>query len=221
MGGVPAPSPRPAPSDPLAKLPRSLRNEILRKAIHLGFIVLPLELLYEVLPWPRGRGQFRILFITLTAGALILDLLRIHDQRVRSLVRQFFGELIRPHEKSALLGSTYLLLAALLAIEIFPQPIAATAIGFTVLGDGFAAITGRAFGRTRFFGKTLEGTLGGLVACLVWGAFVAAQGWVAWDVVVAGALIASLVEMLPIPLDDNLGMTLFAGYAMKLLSGGT
>ena len=28
---------------------------------------------------------------------------------------------------------------------------------------------------------------------------------------------ASLVELLPIPLDDNLGITLFAGYAMKLL----
>jgi hypothetical protein len=30
-------------------------------------------------------------------------------------------------------------------------------------------------------------------------------------------LVASLVELLPIPLDDNLGITLFAGYAMKLL----
>jgi glycerol-3-phosphate acyltransferase PlsY len=89
-----------------------------------------------------------------------------------------------------------------------------------VLGDGVAAIVGRAFGRTRFFGKTLEGTLGGLAACLVWGAFVAAGGWVPWDVVIAGALVASLVEMLPIPLDDNLGMTLIAGYVMKLLSGG-
>jgi hypothetical protein len=30
---------------------------------------------------------------------------------------------------------------------------------------------------------------------------------------------ASLVELLPIPLDDNLGMTLIAGYAMRLLAG--
>jgi dolichol kinase len=38
-----------------------------------------------------------------------------------------------------------------------------------------------------------------------------------WPAVIAGALIASLVELLPIPLDDNLGITLAAGYAMKLL----
>jgi hypothetical protein len=36
-------------------------------------------------------------------------------------------------------------------------------------------------------------------------------------VVLTGALVASLVEFLPIPLDDNLGITLSAGYAMKLL----
>jgi hypothetical protein len=32
-------------------------------------------------------------------------------------------------------------------------------------------------------------------------------------------LTASLVELLPIPLDDNLGMTLIAGYVMKWLAG--
>ena len=39
----------------------------------------------------------------------------------------------------------------------------------------------------------------------------------AWGVLIAGACVASLIELLPIPLDDNLGVTLFAGYVMKLL----
>ena len=34
----------------------------------------------------------------------------------------------------------------------------------------------------------------------------------------SGAIVASLVEILPIPLDDNLAITLFAGYTLKLLS---
>jgi dolichol kinase len=38
-------------------------------------------------------------------------------------------------------------------------------------------------------------------------------------VLVAGALAATIVEALPIPLDDNLGITLAAGYTMKLLLG--
>jgi len=205
-------------SDPLAPL-RSKRflTEAQRKAIHLSFLVFPLELLFETLPWPRGRGQFRLLFLALVAGAILVDLLRIHERHVGRLIRSFFGEMIREHERFTLLGSTYLLLAALLAIEIFPRPIAAAALGFTVLGDGFAALVGKGWGRVKVFDKSLEGFLAGLVACAGWAWFVAAIGAAPLHVLLAGAVVASAVELLPIPLDDNLGITLFSGYAMKLL----
>jgi len=111
----------------------------------------------------------------------------------------------------------FLLIAALLAVEMFPRPVAAAALGYTILGDAMAALVGKAYGRTKVFGKTLEGSVAGLAACLLWAAFLASAGWISWPVAVAGALVASLIEMLPIPLDDNLGMTLFAGYTMKLL----
>jgi dolichol kinase len=207
-----------APEDPLKPLrSRQWLTEARRKAIHLSFIVLPLELLLETLPWPRGRGEFRVLFLSLTVSAIALDVLRIHERRVRTFFRQFFGEMIREHERLSLLGSTYLLLAALLSIELFPQPIAATAIGFTVLGDAFGALVGRAWGRHKVFNKSLEGGLGCFVACLAWAAFVVTVGGVPAHVAIAGAVVATLVEILPIPLDDNLGITLAAGYTMKLL----
>jgi dolichol kinase len=95
--------------------------------------------------------------------------------------------------------------------------VAAAALGLTILGDGTAALVGKGWGRVHFFNKTLEGAAGGLVACLAWAAFLGGTGVLPWSVVVCGALVASLVELLPIPLDDNLGITLFAGYTMKLL----
>jgi dolichol kinase len=208
------------PADPLEPLrsPQWL-SEARRKAIHLGFLVLPLDLLHEVLPWPRGHRQFALLFVVLTAGAVFVDLLRLHEDRVRRFFREFLGELIREHERFSLLGSTYLLLAALLAIEIFPQPVAAAALGFTVLGDAMGALVGRAWGRHRVFNKSLEGALGCLLACLAWAAYVTWASPLTWPVLLVGALAATLVEILPIPLDDNLGITLAAGYAMKLLAG--
>lgn len=211
-------SPPPTARDPLQPL-RTSRwlSEAQRKAIHLGCIVLPLWLLFEWLPWPRGRTEWRWFLIVLTLVAIALDVVRIHDHRVRSFFRRFVGELIREHERFNLLGSTYLVIAALLAVEIFPQPVAAAALGFTVLGDGMAALVGKAWGRTRFFKKTLEGAAGGFIACLAWAAFLGGTGLLPWGMVLTGALVASLVELLPIPLDDNLGITLFAGYAMKLL----
>jgi dolichol kinase len=204
--------------DPLAPLRSpSFLSELRRKSIHVSLIVLPLDILFEVLPWPRGRGQWTLLLVTLTVAALAIDVLRLQERRVRRLFRDFFGGMLRDHEESGLLGSTYLLLAALLAVDLFPRPVAAAALGFTVLGDGFAAIVGRAWGRKPVFRKTAEGAAGGLLACLAWAAFLAGTGHLPWGVAVAGAVVASLAELLPIPLDDNLAMTLFAGYTMRLL----
>jgi glycerol-3-phosphate acyltransferase PlsY len=210
-------NPRTALPDPLEPLrsPQWL-SEAHRKAIHLACIVLPLALLYEWTPWPRGKVEWRWFLIGLTLAAIAIDVIRIHDRRVQQFFRHFFGELMREHESFTLLGSTYLLIAALLAVEMFPQRMAAAAVGFTVLGDGIAALVGKGWGRTRFFHKSLEGGIGGLAGCLAWAAFLAGTGVLPWNVVLVGALVASLVELLPIPLDDNLGMTLFAGYAMRL-----
>ena len=212
---------RTPPADPLEPLrsPRWL-TELRRKTIHLSCLILPLGILYEWLPWPRGKTEWRWFLIVLTLTAILIDLLRIHEDRTRKFFRTFFGGMIREHEQFNLLGSTYLLIASLLAIEIFPQPVAAAAIGFTILGDGIAALVGKAWGRRRFFNKTLEGSAGGLIACLVWACFLAGTGHLPWMVALTGALVASLIELLPIPLDDNLGITLFAGYAMKLLEIG-
>lgn len=192
-------------------------TEARRKAIHLGCLILPLAMLFEWLPWPRGKVEWRWFLIALTLIAIAIDLVRIHDHRARRFFRRFFGELIREHEQFNLLGSTYLLIATLLAVEIFPRPIAVAALGDTILGDGMAALIGKAWGRTRFFNKTLEGAGACLIACLLWGTFLVLGGHLTWPVAVAGALVASLIELLPIPLDDNLGMTLFAGYVMKLI----
>lgn len=209
-----------ASADPLKPLrSRAWLSEARRKAIHLSFIVLPLQLLLLWLPWPRTRGEFRVVFLVLTAGAIAVDVLRIHEKRVRTFFRDFFGQMIREHERMSLLGSTYLLLAALIAIEVFPLPLAAAALGFTVLGDAMGALVGKAWGRRRVFNKSLEGALGCLAACVAWGAVVSLVAHVPWTVTLGGAVVATIVETLPIPLDDNLGITLAAGYTMKLLVG--
>ncbi len=208
------------PSDPLAPLrTQTFRDELRRKSIHLFAIIMPVTMLYPWLSWPDTRGEWAFLLVVLTAVAIVIDVVRVNDRRVRAWFKGFFRGMIREHENLSLLGSSYLLLAALLAVEIFPLRIAATALGFTILGDAMAAIVGRAWGRTRLYRKSLEGAIGGLLACLAWATVVAATGKMPWEAAIAGALVASLVEILPIPLDDNLGMTLISAYAMRLLMG--
>jgi glycerol-3-phosphate acyltransferase PlsY len=192
-------------------------SEARRKSLHLASLILPLWILYQPLPWPHSKRAWVALILSLTAIALTIDVIRVNDDRTRRGFKRFFGEMIREHEAFSLLGSTYLLIAAWLALELFPRPLAAAALGFTILGDGFAALVGKAWGRRRFFHKTLEGAAGGLIACLLWAVFLVSAGHLTWPVALAGALVASLVELLPIPLDDNLGMTLISGYVMRQL----
>lgn len=193
------------------------RAEVRRKAIHLYALIVPLAILQPFTPWLHTRVQWSLFLGAVTLIALAIDMVRLHDPGVRAQFKRFFGGMIREHEDGTLLGSTYLLLAALLAVDLFPRHLAGAALGFTVLGDAFAAIVGRAWGRRRVFGKTLEGAAAGLGANLAWAGWLAVAGFVPWPVGVVGAGVASLVEILPIPLDDNLRITLVSGLAMTLL----
>jgi dolichol kinase len=191
--------------------------ELGRKSIHLTFILLPLQMVFEVLAWPRSNADYRRFLLGLGIVFLAIDYLRVHDRRFRLVFRYFFRGMVREHEAFTLLGSSYLVLAAIVAVTILPRPVAAAALGFTILGDAAAAMVGKGWGRTPLFGKTLEGALGGLATCFAWAALVHLTTGLPWAVAAVGALTASLVELLPIPIDDNLGMTLIAGFAMRLL----
>jgi dolichol kinase len=133
-----------------------------RKLIHLCFIVLPLWLLHPLGLLAARPRRFPHAAHRAGGGRVAVDLLRLHAPGVRQFFRRFFGEMIREHEELSLLGSTYLLLAALLAIEIFPQPVAAAALASRCWATPFAAVAGKAWGRTRLFHKTLEGRARGL-----------------------------------------------------------
>jgi dolichol kinase len=190
----------------------SLLPEIRRKAIHLSFILIPLIYFYDLLPKPIiVRGLLLAVLLS-----IVFELMRLHDARVRFFVSRMFRDLVRRHEQKQLLGSTYLLIAAVLTIELFSKPIAVSALGALVLGDTAAALVGKTIGRVRVLGKTLEGS----VACFIvsflfaWGV-VGVDAWLA----ACGALTATLFELLPIPLDDNFRIPLSMGYVMKLLSG--
>jgi acyl phosphate:glycerol-3-phosphate acyltransferase len=186
-------------------------SEFQRKAIHLSFLALPLAYLYGV-----PKHLIRDILLAMVVIAFGIELLRLNEPRVRLFFRQFFGNLIRRHEKRALLGSTYMLIAALISVELFTKPVCVAALGCLILGDAAASLVGKTWGRTRPFGskKSLEGS----AACLI-ASFAFAYGIVhlPLHVALAGAFAGTLFEILPLPLDDNFAVPLSSGFTMKLL----
>lgn len=185
-----------------------LRSELKRKAIHLASFSIPLG--YYLTPdlWQRDWERALLAAVILS---LAIEVFRLNHLPTRKLFRHFFGELLRNHEEVSLLGSTYLLIACLLSIHLFPKPIAVLALAFLIVGDTMAAIVGKWLGRTRIFDKTLEGSAACFVTCYLLTLLVPE---IPFHVAIVGAVTATVFELLPIPLDDNFRIPLSAGFAM-------
>jgi len=188
-----------------------LGAELKRKSIHLASMAIPLA--YYVTPDSWQRGWERAL-LALVIVSLAIEVFRLNHPRTRYIFRHFFGELIRNHEEASLLGSTYLLIACVLTIHLFPKPVAVLALLFLIVGDTMAAIVGKWIGRVRFFGKTLEGSIACFLVCF---AMTLWMKGIPVPVGLVGAAVATVFEVLPIPLDDNFRIPLSAGFAMDLL----
>ncbi|MEZ4653926.1 MAG: hypothetical protein R3E12_10145 [Candidatus Eisenbacteria bacterium] len=186
-------------------------GEIARKSIHVASLAIPVTLYF--LP----EGLSRPLLLALTLVTLGVDVVRLHVPQVRTLFYFLFGRIIRDHERFNLLGSTYLLMAALLCMYAFAKPVAVVALAFVVVGDATAALVGRRWGRIKILDKSLEGSLACFAACILIGRLYPGNE-ITWPMTLVGAFVATLFELLPIPLDDNLRMSLSAGFAMTLVS---
>jgi dolichol kinase len=187
-----------------------VKDEAPRKAIHFAMIVLPLGILY--LP----VEVFRRSLMVVGALLLVIDLVKIHHPKLRSYFTAFFGHLIRRHEHAEITGSTYMIVSALLASYLFDREVAAASLVFLIVGDTLAAIVGKAWGRTRICGaKTLEGFLAGLLSSFV-AATLLVPDLSLFQTAVA-ALTASIIEILPIPVDDNFRIPIVSGLVSQWL----
>ena len=123
----------------------------------------------------------------------------------------------RSREKGRfVLGPITLGLGAFLAILLFPPPAATVAIYALAFGDGFASIIGKLFGeiRPRFLlGKSIEGSS----ACFVAVFLAAFCVYSDYRIALLAAVVATLVEALPLKDLDNLALPLSVGFVIQLI----
>lgn len=157
---------------------------------------------------------------SLAAASLFLDLLRF---RWASLNRRFLAglkPLLKTSEDHRLTGATYMLAAGFIAFLFFDPMVAVAALLFLSLGDPAAALVGARAPGHRFGGKSPVGTATFMTVCLLVVAVLVGSGLVQyhWGLL-AGAVVAGLVELAPLPLDDNLSIPLISGGLMQVLVG--
>ena len=81
-----------------------------------------------------------------------------------------------------------------------------------------ATIIGEQYGKPILSHKSLEGSVACLVSCLLVGALMTKiSPAITLPTALAGAVSATIVELLPIPIDDNLTVPLISGGIMTLI----
>lgn len=147
---------------------------------------------------------------------VVFELIRLRAPGVNRWFLSVFKPLLREKEASRFTGTSYSLTAAFIAFLVFPRDIAVLALVFLAVGDAMATIVGKRMGKRRLIGKkTLEGSLACLISCIAVGLIGYYAGLdIALLAILAGSLGATIAEAVPLPVNDNLTLPLFAGLVM-------
>jgi diacylglycerol kinase (CTP) len=187
----------------------TVKNELIRKSIHLFMVIIPLSLLF-LEKWLVLGVLGGIILLAMT-----VEILRLRWPGFYRVFEKIFGPLLREHERGHLTGSTYLLMGAFLAILLFDKTIALTVLLFVVVSDGLGALTGRMWGRHNLTkDKTLEGCA---VFLLTAGAIVLLTMQDQILIGMMGVVVAFVIDVFVTGLNDNLAIPLGAGAVMHAL----
>jgi len=187
-------------------------SEYKRKLIHLFNLAIPFSYLY-VFPEKWVFVKFLSILMVLF---IIFDILRHKVAWVKSLFTLFINSMLRSHEQEGkLTGATWVMIGAVISIILFSKPVAIIALIFMSLGDSAAGLIGQRYGKHKIWNKSWEGFFGGLFVCIIIGMN---YSLLPMTISLSGAVAAMVMEILPIPLDDNFKIPLGAGAIMMMLS---
>jgi dolichol kinase len=202
----------------------SFYNEFKRKATHLVALVIPIGY------FPLPKFLSLLILTPFALGSIVIDIIRLKRLPLHGFLDRLIGPMLREHEDSNFTGSSYILTASVLSILLFDKSAAIAAISFIILGDIAAALVGRRYGKLKInwnFArpdvptgqseskkKTFEGSLACLSMCLLVAIIV--PGFPLW-IGVVGAFVATMVEAMPFPIDDNFSVPLISGLVMHIL----
>ena len=192
---------------------RHILNKPIRSLWHLlGGLLLP------TIYYFTDKKFSLIVFGAFFIFFFLVDFLRLHNPKLNEWIFRYLKTIVREEERNSFSGNPYYILGAFLSVLLFEKGIAIASLCFVACGDLAASIIGKRYGRIRIKGKSLEGGLGSLLACLLIGiVLLVLRLKLSFGILLIGALTASIVELFSPGRKDNLTVPLFSGLIMQLV----
>jgi dolichol kinase len=192
----------------------SLWTEFKRKTVHISSLSIPIGLILV----PKTPAL--LILASCAFIATLLDLLKYYDKDFRRGFYKVFRKVLRPKEIRRFTGSTYILASGLICAVAFDKWVAVTAMSFIIFGDIAGAIFGKRFGTHKTFNnKTLEGSLAFFIAAYSSGIIFKLVACLPtpWSALFMGALTATVIEALPLGIDDNFSVPVLTGLLLQMM----
>ena len=172
--------------------------------------------LFPVLALIMEEDPFFALLLVTSVAVVGGDTTRLLVPPLNRVFVRSLAPLLRSDEKNRIVGASYALLGILGAFALFDdRDVAVVAVLFLALGDPVAAMVGIRLRRGPVFGKSLSGSVAMVMAALAVVAVLHVTGAIDFRwAFVAGAVAATAIELLPLPVNDNLTIPLGAGATM-------
>ena len=196
----------------LSQIPPVIRTEIIRKTIHMFIAFVPL--LAQIF----GRT---ITVVMLLVGVLfytVAETLRSRGKHIPIVSRLTLLSLRQRDKGHFVLAPVTLGMGAVLALTLYPEPVASIAIYALAFGDGLSSLFGKIFGTIKIpfsGGKSIEGSIACFSAVLC-SSFVVLQEVLPAIFI---ALFSTFIEVIPTKDLDNLIIPTSTGLFVLLLLG--
>ena len=170
-------------------------------------------ILVVILRFAPVRVGTALLFLgAILMGLVLVDVLRLALPQVNRAFFRTFSLLASPREAGRVSSSTWYMVGVFLAVVLFPVEAAMAGILVLALADPAASVVGRLWGRRKLGNGTVLGS-----ASFTLVAFLVLLFFAPWPVAISTAVISTVVESMPLPIDDNLLVTLSTAGALALL----
>ncbi|MCD6103311.1 MAG: glycerol-3-phosphate acyltransferase [Thermotogaceae bacterium] len=180
-------------------------------------LIRPAAILLPLLSFYLSKGRLLLLIGIVLATFFATDLVRLISRRVNT----FFAEemkfrVYKDRERKQLSSMTLFLVSNFICFAFFSQSVAFVTLCFLIFGDMAAKIIGISYGKRKLFEKTAEGTLTHFAVCLFIAYVTYLVGWFPFLLLLAGAVVATVVEALPLSVNDNISVPIFTGIVLSL-----